>query len=126
MPYFLLGGVVVIYELREYSILPERMAAWKENFSRRVMPGFEKHGIKVVGCWEVAVGPNYAGPGGQGSIVYLLAFPDMAAFQTSWAEFRAELASQRAAQETAGVKRESNVWRIDNRILYPTDFSPMQ
>ena len=109
----------MIYELREYTVTPGKMAALKQRFVDHAIPGWKRHGIDLVAFWDVEVGPNSGG-----MVVYLLQFPDMAARDKAWEGFRNDQVwlTPRAESEKNGPL----VSRIDNRILKATPFSPMQ
>ena len=68
--------------------------------------------------WTNAIG------GRSDELWYLLAFEDMAQRDAAWAAFQADpdWKQARAASETDGPL----VHHIENRILRPTDFSPLR
>ena len=87
----------MIYEMRRYDCVPGKMAALHELMSTLAVPVFEKLGMKVVGCWNPAVGDD------ENCLIYLLAYEDMGARQKAWDKFwedpewtsgRAELATK--------------------------------
>ena len=107
----------MIYELRIYTVLPGRMTALKTRFRDHTRRVFEKHGITSIGYWTNVIG------GRSDQLTYLVAYPDLAAREVAWANFAAdpEWHEIAAASEADGLI----VHRIENRILAPTDFSPL-
>ena len=108
----------MIYELRIYRANPGRMGALQARFRDHTCVLFEKHGITNVGYWINAIG------GRSDELWYILGYEDLAARQASWAAFGADpdWHTARAASEADGPL----VHHIENRILAPTDFSPLR
>ena len=107
----------MIYELRTYETMPGKLRALNQRFANITLKYFEKHGLKVVGFWTEDVGTS-------NTLVYMLAFDDMAHRERAWAGFRAD---DERVQLFAETEREGPlVARITNRILRPTDYSPMR
>ena len=81
---------------------------------------FVKHGMKIVGFWV----PSDKDKGGENTLVYLLAYPDRAAREKSWEEFRKDPAwiAARDASEANGKL----VDKVDSLMLTATDYSPMK
>ena len=81
------------------------------------MSYFEKHGFGTVGFGIEDVGIS-------NTLVYMLAFDDMAHLERAGSGFRADDERLQAFAET---EREGPlVARITNRILRPTEYSPLQ
>ena len=111
------GRLDVIYELRTYEAMPGKMQALNQRFANITVQYFEKHGLNTVGFWTERVGTS-------NTIVYMLAFDDMGHMERAWNAFRADSQRLRLFAET---EREGPlVFRITNRILTPTDYSPLQ
>lgn len=108
----------MIYELRTYTANPGKMPALQARFRDHTLAIFEQHGIKNVGYWTNSVG------GRSDELVYIVAFEDMAQRDRAWAAFRddPEWAKVRAQSEADGPL----VHHIENRILQPTDYSPLR
>ena len=107
----------MIYELRIYDAMPGKLPALNDRFANITLGYFEKYGLKVVGFWTDDVGTS-------NRLTYLLAFNDAAHREQAWAAFRADPERVRAFAET---EREGPlVERIQNTILRPTSYSPMQ
>lgn len=107
----------MIYELREYYIAPGKAAALHRRFQEQTIKYFEKHGIKVIGYWDVLIGETP-------KLVYLCQYPDLGHRERAWKAFAADPGWQAAKAETErdGVLVE----RIVNQILAPTPYSPLQ
>ncbi|MPZ49304.1 MAG: NIPSNAP family protein [Dehalococcoidia bacterium] len=107
----------MIYELRVYDAVPGKLPALNARFEKVTMGYFAKHGLKVAGFWADEVGTS-------NRLTYLLAFEDMAARDTAWAAFRADQERLKVFEET---ERDGPlVARIENTIMRPTAYSPMQ
>ncbi len=107
----------MIYELRVYTALPGRREAMLARFRDHTTRLFEKHGMRNVGYWT-----NYAG-GHYGELVYMLAFEDVAQRERAWKAFTAD-PEWRAAYEES--ERDGLIVSdSENRLLEPTDFSPL-
>lgn len=107
----------MIYELRIYDTVPGKLSALNDRFANITLGYFGKHGIKVVGFWTDEVGVS-------NRLTYLLAFEDMAQRDRAWSAFRAD---QERAQAFAETERQGPlVARVQNTILRPTSYSPLQ
>jgi hypothetical protein len=106
----------MIYELRVYTVYPERMEALKARFRDHTCRLFERHGMTNVGYWTNVIG------GRTDQLVYIVAHDDLAARERSWAGF----ASDPEWLEAKGESEKSGpiVRYIESRIMAPTDFSP--
>lgn len=108
----------MIYELRIYTANPGKMGALQARFRDHTCRLFEKHGIKNVGYWMNTIG------GRSDELWYMLAFEDMAQRDAAWRAFATDPEWQEARR-----KSEENgplVHHIENRIMTPTDFSPLR
>ena len=109
----------MIYELREYTASPGRLPKLQARFRDHTLKLFEKHGMTNVGYWTNSVG------GSSDQLVYMLAFPDEGARAKSWAAFQADPEWQkvRSESEADGVPLTHH---IVNRLMTPTDYSPLK
>jgi hypothetical protein len=108
----------VIYELRIYRCFGGQLPKLHKRFGDHTLKLFEKHGMKNIGYWTNVFGPS------QNELFYLLAFPDLNARMKSFEAFQAD-------PEWIRVKAESEkdgliVENVENRILAPTPYSPLQ
>ena len=107
----------MIYELRNYEVMPGKLPALNDRFAKVTVPLFEKYGFKVVGFWTADVGTS-------GVLTYMLGFDDMAHRDKAWGAFRADPVRAKAFAESE--KDGPLVVRITNTILRPTAYSPMK
>lgn len=107
----------MIYELRVYTANPGKMARLQARFRDHTTGLFERHGIKNVGYWTNSIG------GRSDELWYILGFESLAHREQAWAAFAAD-PDWRAAREES-EKDGPLVHHIENRVLNPTDFSPL-
>ncbi|MCH7712209.1 MAG: NIPSNAP family protein [Chloroflexi bacterium] len=107
----------MIYELRTYETMPGKLPALNARFADHTVGFFKKHGIHVVGFWTEEVGTS-------NKLVYMLGFDSLADRETKWAAFQADPEWNKVRTETE-KDGPINV-RVNNRILRPTSYSPMQ
>jgi hypothetical protein len=109
----------MIYELRTYHCAPGRLPAILKRFDKVTCRLFEKHGIKQVGYWTVAIGAS------SNDLVYMLAWDSLADRDAKFAAFAAdpEWIEARAASEADGGPIVAS---ITNTILHPTSFSALK
>ena len=107
----------MIYELRIYRAHPGKMGALLKRFRDHTMELFEQHGIHNVGYWLNSVG------GRNDELWYIVSFDDYGQREQAWAAFASDPEWQaiRAASEEDGPI----VHHIENRILTPTEWSPL-
>ena len=109
----------MVYELRVYHIVPGRLPAILKRFDTVTCRLFEKHGIKQVGFWTVAIGESSS------DLVYMLQWESLADRDKKWATFAAdpEWIEARARSEADGGPIVAS---ITNSILMPTSFSALK
>jgi hypothetical protein len=107
----------MIYELRIYTAHPGKMQALQARFRDHACRLFERHGMKNVAYWRNAVG------GRSDELWYILGFESLSARESCWEAFQEdpEWVKAKADSETDGPL----VHHVENRLLAPTDFSPM-
>lgn len=108
----------MIFELRIYTVHPGKMGALQARFRDHTVRLFEKHGITNVGYWTNSIG------GRTDELWYMLGFSDAAQRAEAWATFAAdpEWQAARSASEADGPL----VHHIENRLMAPTNFSPLK
>jgi NIPSNAP len=108
----------MIYELRVYHTVPGKLGAIVKRFNDVTCRLFEKHGIKQIGFWTVAIGESNT------DLVYMLQWESLGDRERRWAEFAAdpEWIEARAKSEENGPIVAS----ISNTILTPTSFSALK
>jgi hypothetical protein len=107
----------LIHELRIYDAMPGKLPALNDRFANITLGYFAKHGIKVIGFWTDVIGIS-------GRLTYMLAFDDLGHREKAWAAFGADPDRIKAFAETE--KDGLLVARVENKILRPTSYSPMQ
>jgi hypothetical protein len=108
----------MIYELRTHHPAPDRVEDLLKRFQTFTMSLLKKHGLEVMGFWATNGADRPA------KLVYLLRFPNEKAREAAWKAFRADpqWAQIKSQSEASGALVES----IDEEVLTPTAFSPMQ
>lgn len=108
----------MIHELRIYTVHPGKMPALLSRFRDHTTELFEKHGITNVGYWLNSIG------GRNDQLWYIVGFESIAQREQAWAAFAADpdWHKTRAESEADGPI----VSLIENRIMTPTDFSPLR
>ena len=69
----------MIYELRTYQVVPGENEKPERPICNITVPLFEKHGMKVIGFWETAIGEATTT-----ELIYMLAFEDLGHYQRAW------------------------------------------
>lgn len=103
----------MIYELRTYVCLPRKITTIVEVMEK-LMPVFEKNGIRVVGMWTTLIGRAE-------EFVYLLEFESLADREKKMAKYMNDPDLAKVFQEYV-----PNVQFHDNVILQPTEYSPLR
>ena len=108
----------MIYELRIYTAHPGRMPALQARFRDHTTRLFEKHGIRNIGYWTNTVG------GRNDELWYIVAYEDAGQRERAWASFFADPEWQQARADSE--KDGPVVHHLENRLMVPTDFSPLK
>jgi hypothetical protein len=108
------------FELRTYTTLPGKLEALNARFRDHTNALFAKHGMKIIGFWV----PSDKDRGADNTLVYLLEFPDRAAREKSWDDFRKD--PQWIAARDASEANGKLVEKVDSLLLTATDYSPMK
>ena len=108
------------FELRTYTAAPGKLEALHARFRNHTNRLFAKHGMKIVGFWV----PSDKDKGADNTLVYLLRYPDRAAREKAWEDFRKDpdWIAARDASEANGKL----VDKVDSVMLTATDYSPMK
>jgi hypothetical protein len=108
----------MIYELRVYDCLPNRMPALLKRFADHTLSLWDKHGIRQAGFFTTLVGEN------SNRLTYLLAWESLAERETKWAAFVSDPAwlKVRDNSESDGPILAN----ISSQFLTPTAFSAVQ
>ena len=108
----------MVYELRVYHCLPGRLPALLKRFETATVRLFEKHGIRQMGFWTVAIGESNQ------DLVYILQWDSLAERDKRFANFQSDpewIEARRKSEEDGPI-----VASITNSILTPTVFSAMR
>jgi hypothetical protein len=108
----------MIYELRIYRCVPNRMPALLKRFETKTLRIWEKHGIRQAGFWTTMIGESNQ------ELTYLLAWESLAERERKWAAFISDPELVAARDETE--KDGAIVANVANSILQPTSFSSVQ
>ena len=108
------------FGLRTYTAAPGKLEALHARFRNHTNRLFAKHGMKIVGFWV----PIDKDKGADNTLVYLLRYPDRAAREKAWEDFRKdpEWIAARDASEASGKL----VDKVDSVMLTATDYSPLK
>src|SRR5271167_5266457 len=88
----------MIYELRIYRCVPNRLPALLKRFETNTLRIWEKHGIRQAGFWTTVIGESNL------DLTYLLAWESLAEREKKWAAFQSdpEWITARAKTEADG------------------------
>ena len=108
----------MIYELRVYKCLPNRLPALLRRFQDHTLDIWEKHGVRQAGFWTTVIGES------NNELIYLLAWESMAERETKWSAFQtdSEWLTARAESEKDGPI----VANVSSQFLAPTAFSSVK
>jgi len=106
----------MVYELRTYTAHPGKLDDLNKRFRDHTTRLFERHGMVNIGYWIPRDRDD--------SLVYIIAFPSLEAWESSWAAFRSdpEWLAARAASEEGGPI----VLSVESVLMNPTDYSNMR
>lgn len=108
----------MLYEWRTYAVAPGQVSAALKRFQIFEMDLFKKHGIEVMGFWQLTPIEEPA------QLACLLRFPNDKARSAAWKAFNEDPHwRQIKAQSEAGGPIFEN---ISETVLAPVPFSPMQ
>jgi len=105
----------MIYELRTYHCMPGRLPALLKRFETTTVRLFEKHGIRQLGFWTVAIGESNQ------DLIYILQWESLAEREKCFGEFQKDpewIEARRKSEEAGPI-----VASIANSILTPAAFS---
>ena len=108
----------MIYELRIYRCLPNRLPALLKRFETNTLRIWEKHGIRQAGFWTTVIGESNQ------DLTYLLAWESLAEREKKWAAFQSD--PEWIAARDESEKDGPIVATLSNSILQPTSFSSVK
>jgi hypothetical protein len=106
----------VIHQLRIYEIFDSNKKAFHDRFRDHAMQVMARYDFKIVATWE-------SKKDNRTEFIYLLEWPDKETMTDRWEKFLRD-------QEWIKIKKETGeiygplVGKIEDRTLYPTDYSP--
>ena len=103
----------MIYEHRTHNILPGKMPEFVEAFGDIIVPLFDKHGAKLIGAWQTAIGQS-------NEFVYILGFEDLNERERFWSVLPQD--EQFRTYIQGGIR----VAFIISKILRPISCSPLK
>jgi NIPSNAP len=108
----------MIYELRIYRALPNRMPALLKRFESATIRIWEKHGIRQAGFWTTIIGES------NNDLTYLLAWESLGEREKKWGAFATDPEWIEARNESE--KDGPIVANIVSSFLQPTSFSSVR
>jgi len=107
--------LTMIYELRVYQPVPGQMHKLLSRFRDKLLPIWERHGIRPIGFWTTLVGES------SNELTYILPWESLADRETRWMAFQNDPAWHKVRDDS---ERDGPiVASIKNQILTPTPFS---
>jgi heme-degrading monooxygenase HmoA len=107
----------MIHQLRIYEIFQHNKAAFHQRFRDHAVRIMQTYGFHILAMWETRTDRRT-------EFVYILEWADQSAMHDAWAKFMAD-------QEWKEIKRITSaqhgdlVGEIEDRVLIPTDYSPL-
>jgi hypothetical protein len=111
-------GNAVIYEMRVYRCLPNRLPNLLRRFNDHTLKIWERHGIRQAGFWTTLVGES------NNELTYLLAWESLAEREEKWTKFQADPEWQAARAESE--KEAPILQNVSNQFLQPTSVSSVK
>ena len=104
-----------LFELRIYYAEPGKLDALIERFQKHTTKLFKKHGMENIGYWlPIHNEPN--------QLVYVLAYPNLAAREAAWKAFGSDPEWKKVQQASEANGKIVN--KVDSYFMAATDFSP--
>ncbi len=108
----------MIYELRIYECLPNRLPALLKRFGDHTLALWDKHGIRQAGFFTTAVGES------SNRLTYFVAWESLAERETKWKAFVSDPEWHKVRDES---ERDGPILaNISSQFLTPTAFSSVQ
>lgn len=104
----------MIYELRTYQLVPGGIPEYLELARTKILPWIGEHGIKPLGFWRTEIGPL-------NEVVHLWAYADLNERQAKWDAWAKD-----PRRKEVLARLQAIVVSQSNKILSPTDLSPMK
>jgi hypothetical protein len=110
-----------LFELRTYTATEGKLENIHARFRDHTISIFARHGMTNMLYWRPTAGQDALA----GKMVYLLAFPDVAARNAAWQAFAADPEWKKVSDES---QKDGPILagRPDSVLLAPTDYSPLK
>ena len=108
----------MIYELRVYRCLPNRLPALLKRFESATLRLWEKHGIRQAGFFTTIIGES------NNELTYLLAWESLAEREQKWGAFIGD--PEWVAARNDSEKDGPIVANVASSLLQPTSFSSVR
>jgi NIPSNAP len=108
----------MIFELRVYRCVPNRMPALLKRFETKTLGIWQKHGIRQAGFWTTMIGES------NHELTYFLAWESLAEREQKWSAFISDPEWVKARDESE--KDGPIVANVVSSILQPTSFSSVR
>ena len=109
------------FEMRTYITNDGKLCDLHKRFRDHTNKLFVKHGMQLVGYWTPSEGDN-----AENTLVYILAYPNREARDTSWKAFRDDPVWQKAYKQSHIDAGGKIVKKVESVFLNPTDYSPIK
>lgn len=118
------AGEPRVFELRTYTASPGNLGALNARFRDHTLKLFEQHGIKNIAYWTPAANE----PGAADTLVYIVAHKSREAAASSFKEFGADPAWQKARKESEDKAGGSLTAKdgVKSVFMTATDYSAMK
>ena len=108
----------MIYEYRCYTVAPGKMPDLLSRFRDYTLAKFEEYGIKPIAFFTPVIAES------NNCLIFILEYRDLAHRESAWSACMAD-------KELRNVFAKSNengqlITNVENKILAPTDFSPLK
>jgi hypothetical protein len=117
-PAALLAADSRIFEMRIYTANDGKLDALNARFRNHTNQIFVRHGMSLIGYWSPTESPQK-----ENTLIYILAYPSMAAREKAWAAFRDDPDWQKAKAESE--KGGVLVKNVESKFMTATDYSPI-
>ena len=104
----------MIVDVRTYTLVPRKMAAYLELFEKHGLPVMQRHGLELMGYYMSQIGPL-------NQVVHLWRYDSLADLERKRAARDADPAWGEYLSRTEGM-----VLMQDDKVMRPASFSPMR
>lgn len=108
-----------LFEMRIYTTHPGKLDDLHKRFREHTNRLFTKHGMDLIGYWVPTDGDE-----AKNTVIYILAYPDLASREKSWQSFLDD-----PEWKAAFAKSHENgpiVMKVESKFMNPTDYSAIK